>query len=106
MLSSCLSIPSKSVACKHTQWEGNSYLRHVLTCSFLEPGQAEQALGGSKPGQLVQGTGDTKREFARLLEINVRVRSDGPEMGVSRVKNSRLLGQLFFPPAVAVSKKS
>lgn len=48
-----------------------------------EPGQTEQALGGSKPGQFVEGREDTKREFARLLDINVSVRSDGPEVGVS-----------------------
>lgn len=55
----------------------------MLTCSFLEPGQTEQAPGGSKPGQFVEAREDTKCEFAKLLEITVSVRNDGPEMGVS-----------------------
>lgn len=43
----------------------------------------EQAPGGSKPGQFVEAREDTKREFDKLLEINVSVRNDGSEMGIS-----------------------
>lgn len=55
----------------------------MLTCSFPGPGQTEQAPGGSKHAQFVEGREDTKREFAKLLEINTSVRNDGPEVGVS-----------------------
>lgn len=37
--------------------------------------------GASKPGQFVEQREDTKREFAKLLEINVRVKRDDPWNG-------------------------
>lgn len=88
-----LSFYHKQVCCcKHTQWEGNSYLRHVLTCSFPEPGQTEQAPGDSRLGQLVEGGEYTKREFAKLLGLNVSVRSYGPEWTIVNYLYSS-----FFP---------
>ena len=75
----------QSIACNHTP-SGGKLLPEACADMQLSSSMGRQSRLGewaSKPGQLTEWREDVKREFTKLLEMNVSIKNDVPEILIS-----------------------